>query len=157
MFEHPIKQGNKMSSLAIIKSENTADISKYLSFNSHLKNKLDHGKFCSLGGKIDEKTIMIDYMTFNVVSTNKAAIDVLNCLNSNDFNIVDYKKKLSLGPKVTVEDVYGNKFTLSLKAKHVQYNLTDGNSFSENFFMEFGWLECKFNHNLRLCWFLEQG
>lgn len=146
-----------MSSLAVIKSENTPTISKYLSFNAHLKNKLDHGKFCSLGGLADKKTIIIDYVAFNVVSMNKAAVEVFDCLNSCDFNTADYQKKLSLGPKATVEDSYGNKFTLSLKAKHVHYDLTGDNSFSENFFMEFGWLKCKFNHNLRLCWFLEQN
>lgn len=112
-------------------------------------------QFCSLGGVIDETSILVNYMPHKLLTANKSAMNVLKELSSDYPDITELKHHLAQMPECIIVDTKGDRFTLSLKPKLMesQYNSENGD-FSEDFFLEYGWLKCKHDNNLRSCWSL---
>jgi hypothetical protein len=115
--------------------------------------------FCSIGGVADYgKTIIVNYTEFSVSSANHAGKDILSILDDDDIDMDNLKNTLKSHPEVILKDSSGIKFLLSLKPRYIKLekNINMGSSdlYADHFFLEFGWVQCLFNKNSKLCWAL---
>lgn len=117
--------------------------------------------FCSVGGVVDNGgSVIVNYMEYSVSSVNHSGQKILSLLESEYVDMNGLKSTLKNKPEITLESIDGVKYLLNLKPRHIKWeedaDLAASSAYADHFFLEFGWIQCCFNKNSKLCWVLSQ-